>query len=234
MIRLDKCLHHLGYGTRKEIKKFLKQNNVQIDGEIIIKADYKFDETTAEIKINNEVIIYQEFVYIMLNKPQDVISATKSNSHETVIDLLSDYTNGLFPVGRLDIDTVGLLLITNDGKLSHQLLSPKNHVPKTYYVETKEVLTDADLKKLEHGIKLDDELLKPAIVEKLNDVALNLTIYEGKYHQVKRMLLAINNEVTYLKRISMGPLKLDEDLMEGEWRYLTNEEIKLLNEANID
>ncbi|MEG0239862.1 pseudouridine synthase [Anaerorhabdus sp.] len=229
MMRLDKCLCHLGYGTRKDVKKIIRSGVVSINGIVCKKEDTKFDEENDQLMIDGIDIIYQKFVYIMLNKPQGVISATEDGLHETVLNCIQDTTKGLFPVGRLDIDTEGLILLTNDGQLAHDLLSPKKHVDKTYYVEISEPLSKESIELIEKGITIDgDELCKPAKVKVLSDKAIELTITEGKFHQVKRMILACQSEVTYLKRISMGSLQLDEELELGQWRYLTNDELESL------
>lgn len=229
MMRLDKCLCHLGYGTRKDVKKIIRSGVVSINGIVCKKEDTKFDEENDQLMIDGIDIIYQKFVYIMLNKPQGVISATEDGLHETVLNCIQDTTKGLFPVGRLDIDTEGLILLTNDGQLAHDLLSPKKHVDKTYYVEISEPLSKESIELIEKGITIDgDELCKPAKVKVLSDKAIELTITEGKFHQVKRMILACQSEVTYLKRISMGSLQLDKELELGQWRYLTNDELESL------
>jgi 16S rRNA pseudouridine516 synthase len=166
----------------------------------------------------------------MLNKPQDVVSATSDELHKTVLECIDvPLPPGCFPVGRLDIDTEGLLLITNDGELSHRLLAPKRKVDKVYYVECRDVIDDDMIVNLRLGVDIDDETLTlPAQVELLSEVSMNLTIKEGRYHQVKRMLSACGNQVTYLKRIKMGPLRLDDDLPLGKWRYLSETEVELL------
>lgn len=233
MIRLDKCLCHLGYGTRKDVKKIIKAKEVTINGVVCTKEDTKFDENKDEVIVQGIVIHYQEFVYIMLNKPKDVVSATEDQMHETVLDCIGDVTKGLFPVGRLDIDTVGLCLITNDGKLAHNLLSPKKHVDKTYYVQIATPLSQEHIQCLENGITIDgDELCKPAKVEMIDDHSLNLTISEGKYHQIKRMMIACGSEVVFLKRLTMGPLHLDPNVVEGDWRYLSDDEVEALKSCN--
>ena len=169
----------------------------------------------------------------MLNKPKGVVSATVDNVHTTVIDLINDYKYlDLFPVGRLDIDTEGLLLITNDGVLSHNLLSPKKHVDKTYLLYTNEPLSENDMKQLEEGVYLDLERTLPATIEKVNRLEYLLTIHEGKFHQVKRMIESVGKKVTYLKRVSFGPLILDSDLPLGSYRMLTIDEIHKLTKKD--
>ena len=232
MIRLDKFLCEMEIGTRSQVKDIVKKGMVSVDGEVIKKADYKFDETAAKVCVNGKELSYQKFYYYMLNKPQGVVSATTDNHDKTVLDLLKDAPGkDLFPVGRLDKDTEGLLLITNDGELSHNLLSPKKHVDKTYLVETKEFVTEEMILKLEQGVDIGEEKLTlPAKVSQLEDKKIELTITEGKFHQVKRMLKAVENEVVYLKRLSMGSLKLDKKLPLGEYRSLTEGEILGLKE----
>lgn len=227
MIRLDKFLCEMEIGTRSQVKDMVKKGMVSIDGEVTKKADYKFDETAAKVCVNGKELSYQKFYYYMLNKPQGVVSATTDNHDKTVLDLLKDASGkDLFPVGRLDKDTEGLILITNDGELSHNLLSPKKHVDKTYLMETKMPVTEDMVLKLVQGVDIGEEKLTlPAKVRQLEDRKIELTITEGKFHQVKRMLKAVGNEVVYLKRLSMGSLKLDETLELGKYRSLTEKEI---------
>ena len=227
MIRLDKFLCEMEIGSRSHVKDMIKKGMVSVDGEVIKKADFKFDEKTTRVCVNEKEISYQKFFYYMLNKPAGVVSATMDNYDKTVLDLLKDAPGkDLFPVGRLDKDTEGLLLITNDGELSHNLLSPKKHVDKTYLVETAEVVTSNMVQALEKGVDIGEEKLTlPAKVKMLEEKKIELTITEGKFHQVKRMLKAVENEVTYLKRLSMGSLMLDECLKLGEYRNLTEKEV---------
>ena len=227
MIRLDKFLCEMEIGTRSQVKDMVKKGMVSVDGEVVKKADYKFDETAARVCVNGKELSYQKFYYYMLNKPQGVVSATTDNHDKTVLDLLKGAQGkDMFPVGRLDKDTEGLLLITNDGELSHNLLSPKKHVDKTYLVETREIVTEDMVLKLEQGVDIGEEKLTlPAKVERKEDKKIELTITEGKFHQVKRMLKAVDNEVVYLKRLSMGSLKLDKALELGKYRSLTEKEL---------
>lgn len=229
-MRLDKYLAHAGVGTRKEVKKLIRSKAVTVNGEVVRNDDYKIDETRDEVFVYDEPIFYQEFYYVMLNKPAGYISATMDDREPTVLDLIyEDFAYSLFPVGRLDKDTEGLLLLTNDGALAHNLLSPKKHVDKEYYVELSKEYSDEDVLKLESGIILnEEEICKEAKVERIDDTSMYLTIQEGKFHQVKRMMHAISNEVFYLKRIRMGTLVLDESLYLGEYRMLNAEEIALL------
>lgn len=229
-MRLDKYLAHAGLGTRKEVKLAIRKGRVCVNDEQCRKDDTKIQEGIDIVRVDGEEIIYEAVVYIMLNKPQDVVSATSDATHETVLDCIdAPLPRECFPVGRLDIDTEGLLLLTNDGKLAHRLLSPKHHVEKTYFVQLALPLQNGDQKKLENGsIVLDEEPVLPARVQILTETQILLHIQEGRFHQVKRMLHAIGNEVIYLKRIAMGPLLLDEELASGEWRYLSEEEVAAL------
>lgn len=228
-MRLDKFLKDTGFGSRKEVKVLIKQKRVSVNDEVISNEGISVDENTDIIKVDNTQVIYIKYVYIMMNKPQGVVSATIDNVHSTVIDLINEFKYlDLFPVGRLDIDTEGLLLITNDGALSHNLLSPKKHVDKTYYLETNDVLTIDDINKIESGVLIDNELTLPAKLEIVEDNKYLLTIHEGKFHQVKRMILSVGKKVTFLKRIKFGSLVLDKDLPLGSYRLLTNEEIENL------
>lgn len=234
-LRIDKMLSNIGVGSRKEIKQYAKNGLIKIN-DVVVKDSSKIIDTDKDvIKYNGETMKYVQNIYIMMNKPQGVVSATEDNYDKTVIDLLYDEDSFYepFPVGRLDKDTEGLLLITNDGQLTHDLLSPKKHVDKTYYVEAAEEVTEEDVKTFEKGILLTEEnyMTLPAkleIIESGYPSKCYVTIREGKFHQVKRMFIAINNEVTYLKRVSMGPIKLDEKLKLGEYRHLTEEEVEIL------
>ena len=235
MDRIDKILSNLGYGTRKDLKKIVKNGMVQVNGITIKDSAMKVDPEKDKIVINGEEIFYREFIYLMMNKPAGVISATFDNKDETVIDLLEVEHQVFepFPVGRLDKDTVGLLLLTNDGDLNHRLISPKWKVDKVYFAKINQKVTEEDIEKFKHGITLDDGYrCKEAILEiqKASEEGseIVLTIQEGKFHQVKRMFEAVGKKVTYLKRIEFGTLPLDEDLEEGEYRELTEEEIAIL------
>lgn len=235
-MRLDKYLSFLGKGTRKEVKEFIKKGLVKVNGITIKKDDFKVNENSDIVMLNGEKLEYEEFVYLMLNKPSGVVSATYDNKDKTVIDLIKDYKHlDLFPFGRLDKDSEGLLIISNDGKLAHELLSPKKHVDKKYYVEVLGRVTSEDIESFKNGIMLDGELCKSALLEiiKSDDISYcYVTISEGKYHQVKRMFESVNKKVTYLKRVTFGNLKLDENLKLGEYRKLTEQEINLLKEKD--
>lgn len=235
-IRLDKLLTELSMGTRSEVKGIIKKGKVTVNGNICKVPETKINTRSDVVALNDQVLLYSEFEYYMLNKPAGVISATTDNHCETVIDLIEDSNRkDLFPVGRLDKDTEGLLLITNDGELAHNLLSPKKHVDKIYYAKVKGLVTNDDRVKFMDGLQVDEEFLAmPAKLEILaaGEISeIHLTIREGKFHQVKRMFEAVDKEVIYLKRISMGSLVLDEALRPGEYRTLTKEELDALKEG---
>lgn len=234
-MRLDKMLSHKGYGSRKEVKSLIRKGYVYVNDEQVFDDDYKVNELIDTVTIMDEEIEYSDKVYIMMNKPRNVVSATFDLHKETVIDLVGIYAKQkVFPVGRLDIDTVGLLLITNDGKLAHELLSPKKHVDKVYYVEFSGDFKDEFTEKFIEGIVLDDGYIcKEAKINKISTNSCEITIHEGKFHQVKRMFAALNMEVTYLKRVKFGNIILDTSLKEGEFRLLSEKEIDLLKNNNI-
>lgn len=230
MIRLDKLLAHSGYGSRKEVKELIRKGQVSVNEVVIKDDDFKVDEVNDEVIVEGIIVDYQKFIYIMMNKPDGVLSATYDPKDPIVLDLIEDTpTRGLFPVGRLDKDSEGLLLITNDGKLAHELLSPKKHVDKVYYIEYEGELVSDVKERFKEGIILEDDYkCLPASIELLNDNKAYVTISEGKFHQVKRMINMCNGEVTYLKRIKFGPLELDNYLKEGEYRFLSNLELDSL------
>ena len=233
MMRLDKYLADMGIGTRTEVKKLIRQGKVSIDGEIIKSPEAKVDIQNSQVTCNGSPVCYEEFEYYMLNKPAGVVSATTDVKDKTVIDLITDKKRkDLFPVGRLDKDTEGLLLITNNGELAYRLLSPKKHVDKVYYAKIDGVVSKEDVEVFAKGIDIgEDEITQPSKLEILSsdDVSeIHLTIHEGKFHQVKRMFEAVGKKVIYLKRLSMGTLVLDDTLALGEYRRLTEEEVKSL------
>ena len=233
-MRLDKYLVACAVGSRTEVKNFLKSGRVTVNGKKEKSAKLQIDEETDEICFDGQKLDYEEFVYYMMNKPQGVISATEDPKHKTVLDLLDDLARSkeVFPVGRLDIDTHGLLLLTNDGKLAHALLSPKRHVDKTYLAQVKGIMTDEDIETFAQGIPLKDFTCQPAKLELVsvdaekNQSLVRVTIAEGKFHQVKRMVAYCGKEVVDLQRLTMGTLTLDEDLKRGEWRRLTKDELE--------
>lgn len=234
MIRLDKYLADMSIGTRSEVKRLIKKGMVRVDGEVVRKPEYKIDEVKDSVFVGDRQVSYVKAEYYMLNKPAGVVSATEDSLHRTVIDLIdSRVRKDLFPVGRLDIDTEGLLIITNDGALSHRLLSPKKHVNKTYFARISGRVTGRTIEQFAEGLNIGTEekpeITKPGVLEivSFGDTSeIRLTIQEGKYHQVKRMFQAVGMEVTYLKRESMGKLKLDPELKTGEYRALTKEELE--------
>ena len=233
MIRLDKFLADMGVGTRSEVKKYIRQGKVKVDGVVEKSPEAKIDETKQQVSCFDKTVGYETFEYYMLHKPSGVISATTDAKDKTVIDLIeSKKRKDLFPVGRLDKDTEGLLLITNDGELAHRLLSPKKHIDKVYFAKVKGVVTEEDQRIFAEGVSLGKgEMAKPSRLEILvsDEISeIRLTIQEGKFHQVKRMFLSVGKEVIYLKRLSMGTLQLDENLALGEYRPLTEEELKQL------
>lgn len=235
MQRLDKIISNLGYGSRKEIKGLARKGFIEVDGVVEKDSGKLVDPEKSVIKINGEQIFYREFIYLMMNKPDGVVSATYDSREETVVDLLEVDHQAFepFPVGRLDKDTVGLLLLTNDGELNHRLISPKWKVDKVYYAKIDKKVTEKDVEAFKKGITLDDGYVcKEATLEIIEATdegsEVNVTIQEGKFHQVKRMFEAVGKSVVYLQRIEFGGLPLDEDLEEGEYRELTEEEIKHL------
>lgn len=232
-MRLDKYLAEMGVGTRQKVKKQIRQGKAAVNGTVVKAADTKIDETSDEVTICGRNISYVSYEYYMLNKPAGVVSATEDRRDTTVIDLIKEKKRkDLFPVGRLDKDTEGLLLITNDGDLAHRLLAPKKHVDKVYYAKIDGMVTEEDVKRFAEGIDIgaeEEEMTRPAkldIMKSAEESEIRLTIHEGKFHQVKRMFLAVGKEVTYLKRERMGTLCLDENLKPGEYRLLTEEEIE--------
>ena len=238
-MRLDKFLVACAVGSRTEVKNFLKSGRVTVNGKKEKSAKLQINEETDEICFDGQKLEYEEFVYYMMNKPQGVISATEDPKHKTVLNLLDDYARAkeVFPVGRLDIDTHGLLLLTNDGKLAHALLSPKRHVDKIYLARINGVMTDADVETFAQGVPLKDFTCQPAKLELVSvdtekDQSLvRVSIAEGKFHQVKRMVAYCGKEVVDLQRLTMGTLTLDEDLKRGEWRRLSKEELEGLLES---
>ncbi|SCN22442.1 Ribosomal small subunit pseudouridine synthase A [Clostridium sp. N3C] len=228
----------MGYGSRKEIKGIVRKGLVTVDNQVVKDSGMSVDPEKSEIYIGDEKVIYKKYIYLLMNKPAGVVSATFDNYDETVVDLLEVQHSVFnpFPVGRLDKDTVGFLLLTNDGELNHRLISPKWHVDKVYYAKIDKRVDEKDIKSFQKGVVLDDGYkCLPAKLEILEaseeGSEVLVTLQEGKFHQVKRMFESVNKKVMYLKRISFGPLKLDENLEEGEYRELTEEELTQLKEA---
>lgn len=239
MKRLDKFLVEMSVASRSTIKDMAKKGRITVNGEVVKASDVKIDENIDVVAVDGQVIAFSDTEYFMLNKPAGVITATLDKKAKTVLDLIDERTrNDLFPVGRLDKDTEGLLLITNDGNLAHRLLAPKKHVDKVYYADIDGIVTDEHVRRFAEGLTLlDGTPVMPgelAVLDTDTDAGtsrIQLTIHEGKFHQVKRMFDAVGCSVTYLKRLSMGPLALDEKLAPGEYRRLTDEEINMLKEA---
>lgn len=233
MIRLDKYLSDMGIGTRAEVKKYIRQGRVKLDDHVIKTPEIKLDEKIQHVFFDGQAVTYEEYEYYMLHKPAGVVSATTDVKDKTVIDLITDSKRkDLFPVGRLDKDTEGLLLITNDGDMAHRLLAPKKHVDKVYYAKVAGIVTQEDMEIFKKGMEIGKgEVAKPSILKIIysGEVSeIELTIQEGKFHQVKRMFHSVGKEVLYLKRISMGSLKLDSTLPKGAYRMLTREEVEQL------
>lgn len=238
MLRLDKYLSDCGVGTRSEIKKLIRSGAVRVDGVNKATPDTKIDETSAIVYLNGRIIKYRKYVYLMLNKPQGYVSAVRDNHYKTVVELVTEeYKHfDVFPMGRLDIDTVGLLVLTNDGEMAHKLLSPAKHVPKKYIAEVDGRVEDSDIACFKSGMDLGDFTAKPAELKVIENTDLGcvaeVTIAEGKFHQIKRMFEKVGKKVLSLKRIQMNNLVLDETLKEGELRELTENELKLLSQEN--
>ena len=232
MMRLDKYLCETGFGTRSQVKDLLKKGQVMVNGEVVKKPELKINETTDQILCQGKKASYQKNIYLMLHKPTGVVSATEDNREKTVLDLVrpEDRKNGLFPVGRLDKDTEGLLLLTDDGELAHRLLSPKKHVDKTYYAKIDGQVTKEHIEQFREGLDIGDEKKTlPAVLTILLSgpvSEIEITIHEGRFHQIKRMFEAVGCKVTYLKRLSMGSLVLDETLPPEEYRPLTESELE--------
>lgn len=232
MMRLDKFLGSCGCCSRTEAKKIIRSGGVTVNGAPAASADARIDPEGDRIVFCGKVVVYRKYTYILLNKPQGVVSATEDGRDRTVLELLPEEVNknGLFPCGRLDKNTLGLMLLTDNGELAHRLLAPKSHVQKQYYFESKLPISQADAARFEKGLLLEDGYeTKPAQIELegAGDRGV-ITLVEGKYHQIKRMLEALDNKITYLERIRFGPLTLPPDLERGAWRYLTEEEIAAL------
>lgn len=228
-MRLDKCLVEMNCGSRTQVKEIIRSGRVRVDWEVQTRPETKIDPEKQKIEVDGMSLQYLEYEYYMLNKPSGVLSAANDRHCKTVVDLIqSKQRKDLFPVGRLDKDTEGLLLLTNDGMLAHKLLSPKKHINKTYYVEVDRDIPLQTREKFLEGVNLGDFTSMPAWLEVLDKRRAKLTIQEGKFHQVKRMFEAMGVQVTYLKRLSMGSLSLDERLAAGAYRRLTEDELHSL------
>ena len=232
-MRLDRLVADSGALTRSEARKQIKNGCVTVDGKVVRDISMHVDESCA-LCIGGSEVHYSEFMYLMLNKPQGYVSATEDKKQKTVLDLLDPSFSryNLFPVGRLDIDTVGFLLLTNDGALAHRLTSPSKDFGKTYFVRLEKNISDKEISMLEEGVDIGGLVTKPAKVERKSENEILLTITEGKFHQIKRMAKAVENSVIYLKRLSYGKLFLDETLKEGKYRPLSKEELGLIYNVN--
>ena len=235
MMRLDKFLCETGFGTRSQVKELLKKGLVTVNGVAAKKPEQKIDEHKDQITCQGKTASYEKYVYYMLHKPAGVVSATEDKREKTVLDLLKseDRRDGIFPVGRLDKDTEGFLLLTDDGDLAHRLLSPRKHVDKTYYAKIAGSVTEAHIERFREGLDIGDEKKTlPAMLEilasKTETSEIRITIHEGRFHQVKRMFEAVGCKVTYLKRLSMGAVALDGTLAPGDYRPLNEKERELL------
>lgn len=226
-IRMDKWISDSSEYSRKEVKNFFKHNKVKLNGEIVKKSGAIADTDNDIITLLEKEIVYEEYVYLMLNKPSGYISSTIVEGEKTIMELLDlKYQRRLFPIGRLDKDTEGLILLTNDGQYSHKLMHPNKKVSKIYYVEVDGNLEEKFIDKFSSGVDIGDYFTKPAILKIINNTTCTLEIQEGKFHQVKRMFEAVGCEVIYLKRIQIGKLELDKNLKNGEYRKLNEEEME--------
>lgn len=236
-MRLDRFLSNMGCGSRNEVKKLIRSGNVTVNNHIIKDDAAQITPDLDQVTCLGESVRYRQFIYLMLNKPVGVLSATEDSAERTVLDLIDRkyHNKGVFPVGRLDKDTEGLLILTNDGELGHKLLSPKKHVPKRYYAQVEGEITPEDQQAFREGIQLEPDFRTlPAELEimKVGGISeVMVVIHEGKFHQIKRMFLALGKRVVYLKRMAMGNLQLDPGLDFGEYRELTGEEIRVLVES---
>ncbi len=231
-MRLDKFIVESGMASRTEVAKAARSGTITVNGQVVRRAGGHIDPTADEITYCGRPVIYREFTYIMLNKPEGYVSATDDEKLPTVLTLLPDELQriGLFPCGRLDKNTLGLMLLTNNGQLSHKLLAPKSHVSKMYFFNVKFPINETDVQALESGVDIGGYITAPCKVKMIGEKEGYITLTEGKYHQIKLMAEAVHNQITYLERVTFGPLVLDNSLQRGEWRYLTEEEQSALEE----
>jgi len=230
MLRIDKFLADCGIGTRSEVKKYIKAKQITANGEIVAKPEHKIDENVDKVCFKGQPITYEKYVYYLFHKPAGCVTAKQDNVHKTVMEYFPEEicAKDIAPVGRLDLDTEGLLLFTNDGPLTHHLLSPTHHIPKTYYAVLDKAVPESAIEQFKEGVDIgDDKPTLPAELVILSEKEAELTIHEGRFHQVKRMFETVGCTVTYLKRISMGTLTIG-DLQKGEYRKLTEEEMQSL------
>ena len=233
-MRLDKMISSTGIASRSQIASAVRGGRVIVDGVVARKADMQVDPDRVSVTYCSTPVCYRQFTYIMLNKPEGYVSATEDGRLPTVIELLPEELQkiGLFPCGRLDKNTLGLMLLSNDGNTSHKLLAPKSHVAKTYAFRVKFPLSDADIDALEAGVDIGGYVTAPCRVVRTAEREGKITLTEGKYHQIKLMMEAVHNQITYLERVTFGPLTLDPALARGEWRYLSDSEIALLHKKD--
>lgn len=230
MLRIDKFLADCGIGTRSEVKKYIKAKQITANGEVVTKPEQKIDENIDKVCFKGQPITYEKYVYYLFHKPAGCVTAKQDNVHKTVMEYFPEEicAKDIAPVGRLDLDTEGLLLFTNDGPLTHHLLSPTHHIPKTYYAVLDKAVPESAIEQFKEGVDIgDDKPTLPAELVFLSEKEAELTIHEGRFHQVKRMFEAVGCTVTYLKRLSMGSITLGE-LPKGEYRKLTEEEVQSL------
>ena len=234
-MRLDKFIVEAGLATRTEVSKYAKAGAISVNGVVVRRASGHIDPVTDKVTLHGKEVIWREFTYIMLNKPDGYVSATDDGKFPTVVELLPEELQriGLFPCGRLDKNTLGLMLLTNNGPLAHKLLSPKNHVDKKYRFTVKFPINEDDVRELESGVDIGGYVTAPCKVEMIDEKNGYITLTEGKYHQIKLMAEAVHNQITYLERVSFGPLLLDTALERGEWRHLTAEEESALEARGV-
>ena len=234
-MRLDKFIVEAGLATRTEVSKLCKAGAVCVNGVVVRRASGHIEPVTDKVTLHGKEVIWREFTYVMLNKPDGYVSATDDGRFPTVIELLPDELRriGLFPCGRLDKNTLGLMLLTNNGPLAHKLLAPKNHVDKKYRFTVKFPISESDVAELESGVDIGGYITAPCKVEMIDEKNGYITLTEGKYHQIKLMAEAVHNQITYLERVTFGPISLDTTLERGEWRMLTPEEEKALEERGV-
>lgn len=234
-MRLDKFIVEAGLATRTEVSKYAKAGAISVNGVVVRRASGHIDPVTDKVTLHGKEVVWREFTYIMLNKPDGYVSATDDGKFPTVVELLPEELQriGLFPCGRLDKNTLGLMLLTNNGPLAHKLLSPKNHVDKKYRFTVKFPINENDVKELESGVDICGYVTAPCKVEMIDEKNGYITLTEGKYHQIKLMAEAVHNQITYLERVSFGPLMLDTTLERGEWRHLTADEESALEARGV-
>lgn len=235
-MRLDKFIVESGLATRTEIVKAAKNGAVKVNGVAVRRTSGHIDPVCDAVTYCGREVIYRKFTYVMLNKPEGYVSATSDDLSPTVLELLPTELQriGLFPCGRLDKNTLGLMLLTNNGPLAHKLLAPKNHVDKKYRFEVKFPISESDVKELERGVDIGGYMTAPCKVEMTGEFEGYITLTEGKYHQIKLMAEAVHNQITFLERVTFGPIKLDETLSRGEWRFLDEEEQKMLEARGVE